>query len=405
MKLTDIFEETYTALSANKSRSGLTILGIVIGISSVIVMVAIGQGSQASITSQIESMGSNLIAVTPGVAMSSNSRVSSGWGSAQSLDNDDLERLKAELVGVKGVAGELSGRYQVIANGNNTNTSVVGTEPAYAIVKNLGLASGDFISEQNLRNASRVAVLGPTVVEDLFGEGADPVGETVKINGLKFKIIGVSESKGGLMNQDDAIFIPLTTIQRSLVGRNRLSTIDIAAESTAVMSSVEEQTKAILLDEHDIANPDEADFQVMNQAEIVEAVSNITATLTLLLAAIAGISLVVGGIGIMNMMLTTVTERTREIGLRKALGAKRIDINRQFLFEAIVLTLLGGIIGITLGSLISFTISYFDLIQTKISVLSVVLAFGISAAIGIVFGYYPARRASALNPIEALRYE
>ncbi|HQA96314.1 MAG TPA: ABC transporter permease, partial [Candidatus Colwellbacteria bacterium] len=262
MKLTDIFEETYTALSANKSRSGLTILGIVIGISSVIVMVAIGQGSQASITSQIESMGSNLIAVMPGVSVSSGSRVSSGWGSAQSLDNDDLGRLKAELVGVKGVAGELSGRYQVIANGNNTNTSVIGTEPEYAIVKNLEVAQGDFISEQNLRNASRVAVLGPTVVEDLFGEGADPIGETVKINGLKFKVIGVSKSKGGLMNQDDTIFIPLTTIQRSLVGRNRLSTIDIAAESTAVMSFVEEQTKAILLDEHDIANPDEADFQV-----------------------------------------------------------------------------------------------------------------------------------------------
>ncbi|MFA5052476.1 MAG: ABC transporter permease [Parcubacteria group bacterium] len=407
MKLSDILEETTVALKRNKSRSGLTILGIVIGISSVITMVSIGNGAENSITSQIESIGSNLITVMPGALTTSGSRVSSGLGSADSLKMSDLEKLQSELKNVIGVTGVVTSRYQITAGGSNTNTSVVGTGAEYAVVRNVEMRYGDFISEQNVANYSKIAVLGPTTAKDLFGEDVNPVGETVKIRGTKFKVVGVTESKGssGMLNQDDIIYVPLSTAQRILVGSENLSTIGIAAASANVMPAVQEKVTEILLKAHNIKDPDSADFTVMNQAELVDMVSDVMDTLTLLLAAIAGISLLVGGIGIMNMMLTTVTERTREIGLRKALGAKKGDINKQFLFESIVLTLLGGTIGVALGCVVSLIIGSSGIVPVKISLSSILLAFGVSAAIGITFGYYPARRAGALNPIEALRYE
>ncbi|HBR81161.1 MAG: ABC transporter, permease protein [Candidatus Uhrbacteria bacterium GW2011_GWE2_45_35] len=407
MIFSDLFEETFLALESNKARSLLTILGIVIGISSVIVMVSIGQGAQSSISSSIESIGSNLITVSPGAQRSRGSGVSSGAGSAKTLTQEDAEAV-AKIPLVQAVAPENSGRYQVTAKGANTNTSIDGVTPAYTEVKNVTLAEGNFISEQNLSNYGKVAVLGSTVRDDLFGEAAgDVVGQIVRIKNLEFKIIGITEAKGGsgFGSQDDMIFIPLTTAQRYLSGSETITTLNIQVVDSDSMAAVEEETTSLLLDRHGISDPESADFSIMNQADLISTASSVTETFTLLLAAIAGISLVVGGIGIMNMMLTNVTERTREIGLRKAIGAKRHEISQQFLAEAIMLTSVGGIIGILLGWGLAFVITLTGITQTKISLTSVLLAFGVSTLIGIVFGYYPAKRAANMNPIEALRYE
>lgn len=408
MKLADVFEETYFALSANKVRSGLTMLGIVIGIGSVIAMISIGQGAQGSITSNIQSIGANLLIVRPGVQRGVGMQISSGRGSAQTLTQDDADAIKTSVSGIAALAPEVSGRYQVVGKGTNTNTSIYGTTPEYTSVRNMELDEGFFITEQNIKSLSKVAVLGPTVRDDLFGEGAlNVVGQTIRIKGMEFKVIGITKSKGGsgFGSQDDMIFVPITSAQKFLVGNEYLSTINIQAESSGIMTQVQEDVTSLLLERHHITNPQSADFNVMNQSDIIATASSITDTLTMLLAAIAGISLLVGGIGIMNMMLTTVTERTKEIGLRKAIGAKKKDINLQFLSEAIMLTFGGGVVGVFLGWLISFGVTYFNIIQTQISGTSVVLAFGVSALIGIVFGYYPASRAANLNPIEALRYE
>lgn len=407
MTIFDLLEETYLALSANKVRSGLTILGIVIGISSVIAMVAIGQGAQGAIESQIQSIGSNLILVMPGAQRGPGVQISTGRGSARSLTGDDAEAITSQVASLEAVAPELSGRYQIASKGQNTNTQVVGVTSDYPLVRNLQIAEGDFVSEQNVRSLAKVAVLGPTVRDDIFGEGAEALGQKIRIKGVEFKVIGVTATKGGsgFGSQDDMVFIPLTAAQKFLAGDDYLTTISLKAQSAEVMSAVQEEVTNLLLDRHHLRDITAADFSILNQADIVATASSITQTFTILLAAVAGISLLVGGIGIMNMMLTTVTERTREIGLRQAIGAKKRDISRQFLTEAILLTFIGGLVGIILGWLFSFAITYFGLIQTSISLSSVLLAFGVSAAIGIIFGYYPARRAASLNPIEALRYE
>lgn len=407
MIISDLFQETYTALSANKARSGLTILGIVIGISSVIAMISIGQGAQNSIQSSIQSIGSNLILVTPGTQRGPGFQVSAGRGSARTLTQADANAVMAEVTTAKAVAPEVSGRYQATSKGKNTNTSVIGTVPAYPEVRNVEIDSGSFITDQHIRGLSKVAVLGPVARDDLFGEGADAVGQTIRVKNIQFKVIGVTKKKGGtgFGNQDDLIFIPLDTAQKFLTGDEYVTTISVKAENSESMAAIQEQISALLMERHRISNPQLADFSVINQADIIATASSITQTFTILLGAVAGISLLVGGIGIMNMMLTTVTERTREIGLRKAIGAKRRDINLQFLAEAVALTFIGGLIGIIFGWAISLGIQYFDILQTKISISSTLLAFGVSAFIGIVFGYYPARRASRLNPIEALRYE
>ena len=408
MLILDLFQETGSALLANKARSGLTILGIVIGIGSVIAMISVGQGSTASITSSIQSLGSNLLMISPSFQRGVGMQVSSGRGSAQTLKQEDADAIQKEITLVKAVAPVLSSRYQITAKGTNTNTSVQGVTSAYPAVRNVEMAEGSFISDQNVRGLSKVAVLGPTTRDDLFGENATGViGKTVRINKIDFKVIGIAKAKGGsgVTNQDDTIFIPLSTAQRFLVGKNYLSTIYVEVIDQESMTTAQEQITSLLLSRHNILNPELADFSIMNQADIVASVSSISDTLTILLAAIAGISLVVGGIGIMNMMLTTVTERTREIGLRKAIGAKKKDISLQFLAESVTLTFIGGILGSLLGWLISFGISYFGSITTEVALWSVLLAFGVSAAIGIVFGYYPAQKAAKLNPIEALRYE
>jgi putative ABC transport system permease protein len=407
MTAADLIEETCSALLLNKVRSGLTVLGIVIGIGSVIAMIAIGEGARGAIQANIQSLGSNLVMVMPGFQRGPGSQVSAGRGSALSLSQDDADAIAEEIPAAKAVSPELNGRYQITAKGTNTNTQVVGVAPSYPDVRNVKVAAGAFIGDAHMRSGSKVAVLGPTARDDLFGEGSDPVGETVRINRMEFKVIGVTEAKGGsgFSNQDDMVFIPIVTAQRFLAGSERVSSIAVQAVDEASMAPLKEEITALLLDRHGIADPAEADFNVLNQADIVATASSIATTFTMLLGSVAGISLLVGGIGIMNMMLTTVTERTREIGLRKAVGAKRRDINYQFLAEAVLLTFVGGIMGILVGWLIANAVSRFGGIATSVSPRSVILAFGVSAAIGIIFGYYPARRAAKLNPIVALRYE
>jgi putative ABC transport system permease protein len=408
MKIKDILEETYSALFSNKTRTGLTMLGIVIGIASVIAMTAIGQGSKNSISSSIESIGANLVMVMPGATRSFGGGPNAARGGAQTLTLDDALAIQTQISNIAGIVREVSSRKQVTGTGTNTNTSIMGTEPSYITVRNVSIEEGNFISDQNVIDSSKVAVLGPTSRDDLFGENAtDVVGQKIRISGSEYKIIGITKSKGGsgFSNSDDMIYIPYTTAQRYLSGNKYLSEIDVSAESSDTSSQVQADITTLLLERHNITDSTKADFNTMNQADIMATASSVASTFTTLLAAVAGISLLVGGIGIMNMMLTTVTERTREIGLRKAIGAKRKDINIQFLTEAVVITFIGGTIGIILGWLISFILSYLGILQAEVSISSILLAFGVSTIIGIIFGYYPAQHAASLNPIDALRYE
>ena len=409
MKIKDTFEETYAALSANRVRSGLTILGIVIGISSVIALVSIGEGATASIQASIQSIGSNLLEITPGAAPTAGGfGVSSGRGSAQTLTMDDAAAIESQVSNVAGVAQEISGRYQVVGAGTNTNTTVDGVTASYAtITQRCRSPTAPSSPMSKAPKLSKVAVLGPTAVSDLVASGTEPVGQLIRINGQQFTVVGVTVAKGGsgFTNPDDMIYIPIQTMALYLAGNSYLTTIDVQAASANSTTQVQNDITTLLLQRHGISDPTKADFSVFNQADILASASSITGTLTYLLGAIAGISLLVGGIGIMNMMLTTVTERTREIGLRKAIGAKNSDISTQFLIEAVALTTIGGVIGIILGVGISLLVNLTGIVTTTISYPSIVLAFGVSAAIGIAFGWYPARRAASLNPIEALRYE
>jgi putative ABC transport system permease protein len=407
MDFTELILESFGTLRLNRVRTGLAMLGVVIGIGSVIALVSLGQASQKSIETQIKSLGSNLLTISPGAQMEGGIR--GAQGGSRTLTNEDAAAIASspEVTAISQVAPEYSSRSQVVAGRNNTNTQVVGVTPEYVEVRNLGVSSGSFISDSNLEARSKVAVLGPQTVTDLFGENANPVGQTIRIEGQAFSVIGVTASKGGtgFQNQDDRVYIPLTTAQKVLFGVNHLSSIGVTAQSEAVMEEARNQIGYLLLARHKLKDPTQADFSIFSQEDILGTATQVTSTFTTLLSGIAAISLVVGGIGIMNIMLVTVTERTREIGLRKALGAKKKIITYQFLIEAVIITFVGGLIGALVGILVSSLLTNYMSLPFTISLAAILLAFGVSTGIGILFGWYPARKAANLEPIEALRYE
>ncbi|OGM74538.1 hypothetical protein A2382_01465 [Candidatus Woesebacteria bacterium RIFOXYB1_FULL_38_16] len=407
MEFSEVLHEAITTLTVNKLRTFLATLGIVIGIGSVIALVSLGQGTQKSVENQIQSLGSNLLTVTPGSQRSG--FIQGGAGSATTLTFEDAKAIEKSLLGttVSYVSPEFSRRAQITASGNNTNTQVVGVIPVYTEVHKVSISSGNFLTQYDLDGQTKTAVLGPQVVSDLFEEGDSPIGSLIRINGQSFKVIGITVSKGGVgfQNQDDVVYVPLTTAQKLLFGSTSLSSIAIQAKTEEMMIQVQDEVGYLLLERHKLSDPTTADFSIFSQNDILSAASSVTGTFTALLGGIAGISLVVGGIGIMNIMLVTVTERTREIGLRKALGAKRKNIITQFLIESMILTFVGGVIGMGLGILVSVVISKVINSPFSISGLSIILVIGVSGGIGIIFGWYPAKKAADLQPIEALRYE
>jgi putative ABC transport system permease protein len=413
MKLYRLLIEALESLNANKLRSMLTVLGIVIGVAAVIAMLSIGRGAEASITSRIESMGTNLVYVSPG--STSQSGVQSAAGSAGTLTLDDADAL-ASLDNVDAVASVTDSFVQVVYQGQNTRTRLMGVTPGYETVGSLTLEDGEFISDSDVNARSLVVVLGSTVAEDLFGGTGGVVGQKVRLNGQTYKVIGVLTSKGtsGFMNQDDQVYIPLSTALYRLVGGARfrgssvISQITIKASSAKVVDQVVTAATTMMRERHGTIEGAD-DFTVTSQQASLDAATQVADTLTIFLGGIAGISLAVGGIGIMNIMLTTVTERTHEIGLRKAIGAKRKDILLQFLVESMLLSLMGGLIGAALGWGIASLMGQIQFSGTTITpvvgVDSVLLATLFSMAVGLFFGIYPATRAARLQPVEALRYE
>jgi putative ABC transport system permease protein len=407
MNFTELIIESIGTLTINKMRTGLAILGIIIGIGSVIALVSLGQAGQQAVESWIESLGSNLLTVRPGAINQAGVRGAAGGRTSLTLDDAKEIAASDQITTISKVSPELERRTQVITGNNNTNTEVMGTTPTYAEVHKVGITSGSFITQHDVDSMAKVAVLGPQVVTDLFGENANPLGQTIRVNGQILIVIGVTESKGGtgFMNQDDIVYVPLSTAQKQLFGANYLSSIALEAKSQEVMVDAQNEVGYFLLARHRLSDPSQADFSIMSQQDILNMASATTGTFTALLAGIAAISLLVGGIGIMNIMLVTVTERTREIGLRKALGAKKKTIITQFLIEAVILTFSGGVIGAVSGIVASYFISNFTNLPFVLSASSIMLAFIVSAVIGIIFGWYPAQKAANLQPIEALRYE
>jgi len=408
-KLLMVLRVALKALTAHKMRSVLTMLGVVIGVAAVIALVAVGNGAQAQVVSQFESLGSNLLTVSPMVSFGF-SREGLQESSA-SLSNADVEAIQGLATAVSKVAPQYNSNATVTQGGNTTNLTINGVTADFANVRNWSLARGRFLTDEDNANLAMAVVLGQTAVEDLFGSTlVNPVGQTVRINRQNYQVVGVLESKGesGFGNQDSVAMVPLRTAQLKLggAGTQTISQVNLQVTSAADMDLAQAQVTAILRTRRGLSASQDADFTVQNQADIVSTISETTGTFTTLLGSIAAISLLVGGIGIMNIMLVSVTERTREVGLRKAVGAKRGDILLQFLAEAIVLSVLGGLIGVALGiggaQLITPLLGYS---QALVTPQSVALALAVSLGIGIFFGLYPANRAAALNPIDALRYE
>jgi putative ABC transport system permease protein len=396
------------ALRTNKMRSFLTMLGIIIGIAAVIAMMAVGAGARHVISQQIASIGSNIILIIPGSTTSGGLRA--GFGSSQTLTTDDVRAILSECPSVETAAATIRTSGPVVYGNMNWSTILMGTTPELFDIREWGVSTGRGISQQDVDGAAKVCLLGATVAENLFG-GDDPVGKIVRIKKVPFTVIGILESKGQSpqgQDQDDVVFMPLRTAQRNLVRSqqgNTVGAVMVKAKSQQLLAKAEEEVQALLDQRHRITSGKERDYSTRNLSEILSVAEQSSKAMSLLLGAVASISLVVGGIGIMNIMLVSVTERTREIGIRMAIGARRRDILLQFMTEAVMLTLIGGIIGILLGAGGAAVVSRLLDWPTLISVQSITIAFLFSAAVGIFFGFYPARKAAGLNPIDALRYE
>jgi putative ABC transport system permease protein len=405
MKFYDLKHQTWASISQNKGRSALTVLGIVIGIASVIIMLSIGQGAQSSVEDSIASIGTDILTVSPGES-SDSSGLSQGQGSADTLTLSDVEFLREKLPFLEGVAPISTQRVQVvISGGTNTSVSIYGVDSSYLNVKELEMLQGDFFSDESVETKEKTVVLGYTVFEDLYGTvTTNVVGQTVSINEIDFVIAGVVDELGSRQD-DNLVYAPISTVQHYMAGSNSVSSITIKVGDDDLVPVVQEAAAIMMRASHGITNPDDDDFSVDETGSFLEAASEITQIFTILLASVAGISLLVGGIGIMNMMLTTVKERTKEIGIRKSMGATEFEINIQFLAESFVLTLIGGILGVAIGVTASTIVSALGIITTTINISSILLSVGVSSFIGIVFGYYPAKQAAQLDPIEALRYE
>ncbi|HLP78576.1 MAG TPA: ABC transporter permease [Candidatus Paceibacterota bacterium] len=396
------FRIALRALRRNKMRTLLTMLGMIIGVAAVISAIGIGNGAKSQVEAQIASLGQNVVSVFPGSFTAGGAR--GGWGSFSTLVPEEAKAIAQEIYGVEAVSCEVRDRQQVMANGLNWNTQVLGESPDYLGIRAWGLDTGAMFTESDVNGAAKVAVIGKTIVDQLYS-GANPIGETIRIRNMPFKVVGVLRAKGVNFfgqDQDDVVIIPYTSAMRRVSRKQYLSAILIQASEPGQMPRIQQETTDLLQQRRPGRDPD---FTVRNQLELAQAATATSKTMTMLVGAIASISLVVGGIGIMNIMLVSVTERTREIGIRMAVGARGRDILLQFLTEAVTLSVLGGTMGIILGFIIAHFISAKTSWPTVISPTSVVIAFVFSAAVGIFFGFYPARKASRLDPIDALRYE
>jgi putative ABC transport system permease protein len=407
MNLLMIIRVAFRALVRNKMRAALTMLGIIIGVAAVIAMVSIGQGASASVQAQIESIGTNLLFVSAGAQNVGGVRSGTGDTGTNTLTVDDLDAIKREVPSVSMVTPNVNARSQLVAGNMNWNTNVTGVSEQYPEIRKWPVASGSFFTDADVRTAARVIVIGQTLADNLY-PGQDPIGQDIRVLNLPFRIVGVMLRKGQDpqgRDQDDVAFAPYTTVQKKILGRDRVQIAFVSAISQDATYTAQSQITDLLRQRHKLTASEPDDFTVRNMTDVAEAANETSKTMTILLACIAGVSLLVGGIGIMNIMLVSVTERTREIGIRMAIGARSSAVRSQFLIESIVLSLTGGAIGIVLGVGLSLAIPAFLGWPTLVSMMAIVGSVLFSAAVGIFFGYYPARKAASLDPIEALRYE